>query len=446
VTPDNDVEKLLGGFATNSLTDQERTKLFAAALTNQRLFDALADEQALKELLDDPRSRRLLIQALKEKQSKASRLEKLQAWFQQPWYQQPSSWAVAGGAVVALLAVTVVVHLVGLPTQVPQLTTDANPPVASAPDSHSPPKSGDLTNRPFPGQKLDPVTPPTERTQSPLKQPQSALTTPAGRMNKEESPSGASESTLPQAPASAPVTQPEKKQQEQYAGLEQPAPEPSLHKSFSGAADSEKTDANEMTADKQDPERKAKVREEVRRFSPMAGRAVTPEDTMKSQSPTPNIRYSVLREESEGTYSTVDAETTFQGGDRVRLALEPRDNGYLYVLTRDPTGNVKILFPPDGTGETARVEKMVRYLVPATGALTFETPIDHRVTILFSQKRLTDVRGLWHEETTSQKQTETDVVGGLAARDRDRSITQAPPAARSDAASVTRVEITLKHQ
>ncbi len=429
MTPDNDVEKLLGGFATNSLTDQERTKLFEAALTNQRLFDALADEQALKELLDDPRSRRLLVQALKEKQSEVTWLGKLQGWFQQPWYQQPSSWAVTGGAVVALLAVTVVVHLVELPTQVPQLTTDANPPVASAPDSPSPPKSGDQ----FPGRKLDPAIPLKERTQSPPEQPKSNVTIPADPMKKEE------------VPALAPAAPPEKKQQEQYAGLEQPPPEPSQHKSLSGAGDADKPEANKMTADKQQvPERKAKLREDVRRSSPMAGRAVTPEDTMKTESPSLNIRYSVLREESEGTYSTVDAATTFQAGDRVRLALEPRDSGYLYVLTRGPTGDVKILFPSDETGETARVEKMVRYLVPPTSAFTFEKPIDHRVTIVFSQTRLADVRSLLDQETPLQKQTETGVVGGLA--NRDRSITQAPPTAKAAAASVTRVEITLKHQ
>ena len=254
-------------------------------------------------------------------------------------------------------------------------------------------------------------------------------------MNKEES-----------VPASTPVAPSEKKQQEQNAGMEQPAPDPSLHKSPSDAGGSEKTGTNEMTADKQVPERKATVREEARRFSPMAGRAVTPQGAIKTESPTLNIRYSILREESEGTYSTVDAETTFQAGDRVRLALEPRDSGYLYVLTRDPTGNVKTLFPPDEIGETARVEKMVRYLVPATGAFTFEKPIDHRVTIVFSQKRLTDVRRFLDQETPRQKQTEIDVLSGLADKDRDRGKTQTPPAARSDAATVTRVEITLKHQ
>jgi hypothetical protein len=432
VTPDNDVEKLLGGFATNSLTDQERTKLFAAALTNQRLFDALADEQALKELLDDPRSRRLLIQALKEKQSKADWLEKLQAWFRQPWYQQPASWAFAGGAVVALLAVSVVVHLVGLPTEVPQLTTNANPPVASPPDSLSSTKSGDLPTTPLPDRNVDPMIPQT-RTESPPGRPKSALTKPAVPMNKEE------------VPASAPAAPAEKKQQEQYAD-EQPAPEPSLHKSFSGSGDSVKTEPNEMAADKEVPERKSKAREEVRRFSPMAGRAVTPQDTKKNQPPMPDVRYTILREESEGIYSTVDADTTFQAGDRVRLALEPPDSGYLYVLTRGPTGNVKSLFPPDGAGETARVEKMVRYLVPATGAFTFENPIDHRVTVLFSKKRLTDVLTLLDQKTPSPKQTETDGVTGLTGNDRDRTIGQAPLAAESDSPVVTRVEITLKHQ
>ena len=199
-----------------------------------------------------------------------------------------------------------------------------------------------------------------------------------------------------------------------------------------------------MAADKQLLEGKAKAREEVRAFSPMAGRAVKPQDT-KTQSPVPNIRYTILREESEGTYSTVDAETTFQAGNRVRLALEPLDNGYLYVLTRDPTGNVKILFPPDETGETARVEKMVRYLVPATGAFTFEKPIDHRVTIVFSQTRLTDVRVYCMRNAGPE--ADRNRYCGESCEERPGSQQNAgPPPERAPAASLTRVEITLKRQ
>ncbi len=52
-----DIRHLIGGYATGSLTADERRRLFEAALEDQELFDALQDEQALKELLDDPVSR-----------------------------------------------------------------------------------------------------------------------------------------------------------------------------------------------------------------------------------------------------------------------------------------------------------------------------------------------------------------------------------------------------
>lgn len=45
---EHDLEKLLGGFAADTLTAEERELLYTAALNDQRLFNALADEQALK--------------------------------------------------------------------------------------------------------------------------------------------------------------------------------------------------------------------------------------------------------------------------------------------------------------------------------------------------------------------------------------------------------------
>ena len=52
-----EIRKLLGGYATNSLTDRERTALFEAALEDQELFNALQNEDALRELLADPATR-----------------------------------------------------------------------------------------------------------------------------------------------------------------------------------------------------------------------------------------------------------------------------------------------------------------------------------------------------------------------------------------------------
>lgn len=47
---EHDLEKLLGGFAADTLTPEEKQTFYTAALQDQQLFNTLADEQALKEL------------------------------------------------------------------------------------------------------------------------------------------------------------------------------------------------------------------------------------------------------------------------------------------------------------------------------------------------------------------------------------------------------------
>ncbi|HUP04056.1 MAG TPA: carboxypeptidase-like regulatory domain-containing protein [Bryobacteraceae bacterium] len=58
------MRKLLGGYATDTLTSEERQALFAAALDDQELFDALAREQSLRDLLRDPAARARLLATL----------------------------------------------------------------------------------------------------------------------------------------------------------------------------------------------------------------------------------------------------------------------------------------------------------------------------------------------------------------------------------------------
>ena len=59
-----DIRKLLGGYATGTLSEQERQALYSAALDDQDLFDMLADEDALRELLADPGIRAQLVHQL----------------------------------------------------------------------------------------------------------------------------------------------------------------------------------------------------------------------------------------------------------------------------------------------------------------------------------------------------------------------------------------------
>jgi hypothetical protein len=95
-----DIERLIGGYATGTLSEEERRRLFEAALDDQDLFEALHDEHALKELLDDPVSREMVRRAAAGPVSHART-----SWFLRRWV-----WAVAGAGAVA--AAVLVVSLV----------------------------------------------------------------------------------------------------------------------------------------------------------------------------------------------------------------------------------------------------------------------------------------------------------------------------------------------
>lgn len=93
----DEIEKLLGGYATDTLTEAERSALFAAALEDQELFDALAKEQALREVLQEPSARRQLMEALlPARQPLGARMWR--------WLRQPAALALTGG-IAALLIV-----------------------------------------------------------------------------------------------------------------------------------------------------------------------------------------------------------------------------------------------------------------------------------------------------------------------------------------------------
>jgi hypothetical protein len=61
-----DIRKLLGGYATGTLTAAEQEALLAAALEDQELFDALMKEEALRDVLHDPASKAALLGALEQ--------------------------------------------------------------------------------------------------------------------------------------------------------------------------------------------------------------------------------------------------------------------------------------------------------------------------------------------------------------------------------------------
>jgi hypothetical protein len=91
----DEIRQLLAGYATNTLTETERQALFEAALDDQELFDALHQEQALKELLADPVSRAQIRQALEKPRAVRPR-----------WW----TWTAAASAVAAAVLIVAVIH------------------------------------------------------------------------------------------------------------------------------------------------------------------------------------------------------------------------------------------------------------------------------------------------------------------------------------------------
>jgi hypothetical protein len=364
--PRDDLEKLLGGYATNTLTDEERKALFEAALTDQALFNTLADEQALKELLDDPRSRRHLLAALEAK-------EKKKAWFQQPW-----SWALAGSLAAGVLAVTLVVREASLPPlgqperlEVSKQQAVSEPAPAAAPqaDSISPraQKRNETNDRSAPAATTKPPLKPDVRAKAPVPaQAKREEAPPAAETPPPEKDAPLTTPTPPGRVSASVPTQPLSKEQQPVQGsVEQLQGEQHARALFYAAAEPARTVVVPKTA----PEETPGTKQSDQGVSGFLGkeRKATTSDALARKALMPlGLRYSVAKQ---------------------RLTIEANDNAYLYVLGRNTAGALMPLFPGKGTGaEIARIEKWRRYTVEAPSDVT-------QVTIALFRHARPDLQG-----------------------------------------------------
>jgi hypothetical protein len=142
----DDIQKLLGGYATGTLSPEERQALFEAALTDQELFDALAREEPLRDVLSDPAARAHLLAAIDNAAA--------------PWYRQ---WwrpmVVIAAAVVAVVGVAVWEHsrepklLTVAKVELPRFRPPAAVPETAAPNLPPPPE----VKRAVPAMNLPPL-------------------------------------------------------------------------------------------------------------------------------------------------------------------------------------------------------------------------------------------------------------------------------------------------
>ncbi len=95
-------EQILGGYATDTLTAEEKRRLFEAALQDQTLFDALADEEALKALLADPPARQRILASLQASRNSQETVPARPSRLS--WFRRPSALAWAGSLAAMGLA------------------------------------------------------------------------------------------------------------------------------------------------------------------------------------------------------------------------------------------------------------------------------------------------------------------------------------------------------
>lgn len=150
----DEIRALIGGYATGSLTESEKSALFAAALEDQELFDELANEQALKNVIDEPGARDRLIRSLEPVRNVA--------WRQRPW-----PWVTAATVAAAVIAMFLL-RPAPKTTEVARLETPAvQPPVGkTVPQAENAPASPRVAPR-----ALRKISPPQGESRAQLQAP-----------------------------------------------------------------------------------------------------------------------------------------------------------------------------------------------------------------------------------------------------------------------------------
>ncbi|MGA6829291.1 hypothetical protein ACO9S2_17005 [Nitrospira sp. NS4] len=380
------LEHLLGGFAADQLTPDEKQRLYSAALHDQELFNALADEQALKELLADPAARRRLLQALN--QTSPSGAGGSLSWT--GWFRRPPNLALAGGLVTAVFAIVLgtkmyqdslkqaaqsIAHEESAPAAPPAPAPSGSQPVEPAvtpakkdgpsdklakPAPPAPPLSKESRASDAGRQNL---TTPNEQDRAPSQA--EAPMTMRGKAAEEVAPvTGQQIAQAPHAPAASMPVPMQAPAKAPVAGAA--APTISARALFYGGL------AARVAAEALPPEREqaAKTMDES---PPQANRLERKREGMSplgnvagaSATTTPlGLRCSFVVRGSDGQDREADAATA-AGTEPVRLTVQTNQNAYLQVWMMSGPSTTQLLFPAKGSGQiSARVAAGQRQSIP----------------------------------------------------------------------------------
>jgi hypothetical protein len=376
---EHELGKLLGGFAADTLTAEERKLLYSAALQDQQLFNALADEQALKELLSDPDIRRRLLQALQK--TRTSGTGDSLPWLD--WFRRPAGLAFAGGLSAAALAVVLGVRIyqdslkqaaqsVAAEESKPPAPPQAVEPQAKGKEHVAPaidlPKKDTSIEKPS---KREPSAPPPSKRERASdvardslkqrreqdevrRQAQAPVTAPSKPV--EEVISSADQKLA--ASAAPPATAPERKQIQAPAGGRIAAiatPGLSARALFygeepgrtdPGAVAKEQEQAMKPLAESASQANKPE--RPLERFSQLGKAAGT-----VAQSRPLGLRYSFVVREGDGREREVDIVTASKGIEPIFLTLEANQDAYLQIWRTVGSSIAQLQLPEKETGQVS---------------------------------------------------------------------------------------------
>lgn len=302
-----DLEKLLGGYAAGTLTPEERRALLDAALADQSLFDALADEEPLREVLADPACRERVRAAL---------VEPPRAIF---WWRRPAVWALAATAAAAVVLTVAVVR-----------TRPARE-VASAPQQIALAKKPALRDFAPPAPEQRPaaaMTGPAPRSFAPpagVSVNAPALTAPHKELAEPPPALVASQPAVPSGTLAARLGAPEPGAAGGVAAAPALAPEPlpaPADKRDAGAALQSEAVDTARNAQAAAGRYAAQSRQTQRALAKPAFEAKAKAELAFG------LHYTLLRGGEE-----VPPDTPFSRGESAGLRIEADQSGYLYVLT-----------------------------------------------------------------------------------------------------------------
>jgi len=322
----DDTRKLLGGYATGTLTQAEQQALFAAALEDQELFDALANDQPLRDLLTDPSARATLLTSL---DTPASRLGGFWQWMQRPLVVGLST---AGVVAIAVVAVWQGTRIAGVKPAAPQIVAELRnqPPGPVAPPAGVPsPAVQSETRRRNKVAEPPPTRPADEKAKAVIALPAAPPPPSAGMQalssRKEETDAAASAAAPPPpaAPMAAPVVAPKKD------AVEVAASAPVIPQLAGAAPENASLDARALFYANQAAHTGNGFRPlATQDAAPRAEKAASAGLLKSVVAPVPRlgVRISILRGAAEA-----DLTTVLDPGEIVRLKLIPNADGFLYI-------------------------------------------------------------------------------------------------------------------